>query len=472
MGPRRARLASGRVFHVPRGDPARLPPDGAVHAGRGLAVPRLRSRGAGAAAPSRACPRRGGGGGHSPRPRFDVLEPDGRDRGMGASHCAHRVAAPRHRRGGAVGKGERAQRRRDSARRQHVLPRHPARLRLRHSRRAVDPLRLEGRLRAASRAEDADACRPGRARIPRRLHPRALRFSWAPLLRRAAFHLCDRLPKLRTGPHALRPNSCRWRASAALLKSLAEKGDRMHRDLFARLGAAALLLLGVAARGQSELDLFEADARLKQETSVASVRPATVRDSPGVLTLLSRDEILASGARDLLDVLQLVPGFSPGVDVEGVTDVGFRGVWGHEGKILLLLDGQEMNETLYSTLQLGHELPADQIQSIEIVRGPGSARYGGNAELAVINVKTRNAQDLIGGSASVVYGQTAHGYGHRGISLTPGKQFDSGVSASVSGYFGQGNRSDRSYDDLYGNQAATTGGHSRVVPAYLNVAVA
>ena len=244
----------------------------------------------------------------------------------------------------------------------------------------------------------------------------------------------------------------------------------MHRDLFARLGAAALLLLGVAARGQSELDLFEADARLKQETSVASVRPATVRDSPGVLTLLSRDEILASGARDLLDVLQLVPGFSPGVDVEGVTDVGFRGVWGHEGKILLLLDGQEMNETLYSTLQLGHELPADQIQSIEIVRGPGSARYGGNAELAVINVKTRNAQDLNGVSASVVYGQTAHGYGHRGISLAAGKSFDSGVSASVSGYFGQGNRSDRSYDDLYGNQAATTGGNSRVVPAYLNVA--
>ena len=244
----------------------------------------------------------------------------------------------------------------------------------------------------------------------------------------------------------------------------------MHRNRFAPLGVAALLLCGAAARAQSELELFEADARLKQETTVASVRPATLRDSPGILTLLSREEILASGARDLLDVLQLVPGFAPAVDVEGAVDVGFRGVWGHEGKILLLLDGQEMNETLYSTLQLGHELPVDQIQSIEIIRGAGSARYGGNAELAVINVQTRTAQDLKGVSASVVYGQMAHGYGHRGISLAAGTSFDEGVSASVSGYFGQGNRSDGTYRDLLGNQASMNGGNSRLQPGYLNFA--
>jgi outer membrane receptor for ferrienterochelin and colicin len=244
----------------------------------------------------------------------------------------------------------------------------------------------------------------------------------------------------------------------------------MHRNRFAPLAVAALLLCGAAARAQSRLELFEADARLKQETTVASVRAAALRDSPGVLTVLSREEILASGARDLLDVLQLVPGFAPAVDVEGTVDVGFRGVWGHEGRILLLLDGQEMNETLYSTLQLGQELPVDQIQSIEIVRGPGSARYGGNAELAVINVRTRAAQDLKGVSASVVYGQTAHGYGHRGISLAAGTSLDEGASASIAGYFGQGNRSDRAYRDLLGNEASMTGGNSRLQPGYLNFA--
>jgi outer membrane receptor for ferrienterochelin and colicin len=56
------------------------------------------------------------------------------------------------------------------------------------------------------------------------------------------------------------------------------------------------------------------------------------------------------------------------------------------------------------------------------------------------------------------------------MSLAAGQSFESGLSASVSGSFGQGNRSDRNYDDLFGNQAAMTGGNSRLEPAYLNVA--
>src|SRR3989442_15000656 len=99
----------------------------------------------------------------------------------------------------------------------------------------------------------------------------------------------------------------------------------MHRNRFAPLGVAALLLYGAAARGQSELELFEADARLKQETTVASVRPATLRDSPGILTLLSREEIPAPGARDLLDVLQPGPGFAPAGDVAGPYRAGLPG---------------------------------------------------------------------------------------------------------------------------------------------------
>jgi outer membrane receptor for Fe3+-dicitrate len=102
----------------------------------------------------------------------------------------------------------------------------------------------------------------------------------------------------------------------------------MHRDRSAPLGVAALLLLAPAAHAEPAVDPLIGEAYLKEETSVASVRPATVRESPGVLTVLSRGDILASGARDLLDVLQLVPGFAPAVDVQGITDVGFRGVWG------------------------------------------------------------------------------------------------------------------------------------------------
>src|SRR5881628_3388115 len=85
------------------------------------------------------------------------------------------------------------------------------------------------------------------------------------------------------------------------------------------------------------------DDLLQTDVDVASKVPTTFREVPGVITVVTREEIMDSGARDLEDVLQLVPGFSLGVDVEGVTDVGVRGNWGHEGKVLLLIDGQQMN---------------------------------------------------------------------------------------------------------------------------------
>lgn len=78
-----------------------------------------------------------------------------------------------------------------------------------------------------------------------------------------------------------------------------------------------------------------------------------------------------------MQVLQLIPGFDFGVDVEGIVGIGVRGNWAHEGKVLMLWDGLEMNEDLYSTLQFGGHYPVGQIKRIEIIRGPGSAIYGG-----------------------------------------------------------------------------------------------
>jgi outer membrane receptor for ferrienterochelin and colicin len=114
----------------------------------------------------------------------------------------------------------------------------------------------------------------------------------------------------------------------------------------------------------------------------------TTRESPSIVTLVTEEEIRKSGARDLIDVLRLVPGFEFGMDVQGAVGVGIRGNWGFEGKVLFLLDGQEMNDNSYGTLVLGNHFSVQQIKRVEIIRGPGSALYGGFAELSVINVIT------------------------------------------------------------------------------------
>lgn len=208
------------------------------------------------------------------------------------------------------------------------------------------------------------------------------------------------------------------------------------------------------------------DDLLKTDVDVASKVPQTYREVPGVITVITREEIMDSGARDLEDILLLVPGFSLGIDVEGVTDVGVRGNWGHEGKVLLLVDGQQMNETLYSTNQLGNHYPVDQIERIEIIRGPGSAIYGGYAELAVINVITRGADELHGMAVYGEGGVMEHAVGHANVSVAAGDTAGK-LKMSIAGLFGMGHRSGASFTDFYGDTYSLR--DHELDPAFINV---
>ncbi|MFI5150684.1 MAG: TonB-dependent receptor plug domain-containing protein [Bacteroidia bacterium] len=211
----------------------------------------------------------------------------------------------------------------------------------------------------------------------------------------------------------------------------------------------------------------ELEALVNSLISVASKKPLSTRESPSILTLVTEEDIKASGARDLTDVLRLVPGIDFGVDVQGVVGIGMRGNWAHEGKVLMLLDGQEMNEGLYATTQLGNHFPIDQIKKIEIIRGPGSAIYGGYAEYGVINIITRQGGDINGVSVSGLYGQTAKDYMRRDISLAAGtKKGD--LEWSLSGMAGQGQRSDQVYTDVHGH-SFNMPGNSELDPLYANL---
>ena len=200
--------------------------------------------------------------------------------------------------------------------------------------------------------------------------------------------------------------------------------------------------------------------------SVASKKPLNIRESPSIVSLITVDEIKASGARDLIDVLRLVPGIDFGVDVLGVVGIGMRGNWAHEGKTLILLDGQEMNEILFGTTQFGNHFAIDQIKKIEIIRGPGSAIYGGYAEYGVVNIITKQGEDINGVSASAIYGTTQKDYMRRNINFSAGKKLND-FEWSISGMTGQGQRSDQNYKDVY-DSTVSLKGNSTLNPAYVN----
>lgn len=138
------------------------------------------------------------------------------------------------------------------------------------------------------------------------------------------------------------------------------------------------------------------DDLLEQSSTVSSKTALSARETPGIVSILTADEILNSGAEDLSDLLRIIPGIYFGQDVDGVTGIFMRGNWGHEGKVLFIIDNMELNENMYSVTQLFNHIPTAQIEKLEVIRGPGSALYGGYAELGVIKITTKSG-DLLKG---------------------------------------------------------------------------
>jgi outer membrane cobalamin receptor len=224
------------------------------------------------------------------------------------------------------------------------------------------------------------------------------------------------------------------------------------------ISAFLLLLAPVAARASwpafSDEEQFFLTERASLEetlnikTSVASKSAVGLRETPGLVTVITKDEIQSSGARNLMDVLKLVPELEFGMDDQGNLGLAVRGNWANEGKALLMWDGQVCNEPLYSTLQLDR-FPVDQIEEIEIIKGPGSALYGGFAELAVINIKTISGKTLRGSRAFAAYGQGEKERAREYAGYSYGNVFN-GTEVTAHAFLEDAQRSDRRYTDFNG----------------------
>ncbi len=189
--------------------------------------------------------------------------------------------------------------------------------------------------------------------------------------------------------------------------------------------------------------------------TLATQTSLRLRDAPSVVSVITRADIEAMNARDLLDILRHIQGFDFGVDVNGVVGMGLRGNWAHEGKILLMIDGLEMNELMYATTQLGNHFPPSLIERIEIIRGAGSSIYGGFAEYGVINIVTRGSENLNGLQINNMFGKVSN----NGDKISPLRQnFTASLGRSSvdwkawgSVFKGSALRSNQNFTDGLGN---------------------
>ena len=135
---------------------------------------------------------------------------------------------------------------------------------------------------------------------------------------------------------------------------------------------------------------------LNQEITIATKSKQKISEAPSIVTIITAEEIKNMGARDLRDVLEIVPGFEFSRTRNGVLNIGLRGTKDPRtsSKLLLLIDNVPYNTLMYGYVFYGgHELNIDAVERIEIIRGPGSALYGRNAFNGVVNIITKSAKN-------------------------------------------------------------------------------
>lgn len=165
-------------------------------------------------------------------------------------------------------------------------------------------------------------------------------------------------------------------------------------------------------------------------------------EAPNAMTVIDRSMIKSSGFRTISDVFMLVPGMYVG-NVNGHTPVvGYHGSTEEfSRRMQVLIDGRSVYLPPFSTVDW-EDIPLniDDIERIEVVRGPAAASYGANSLQGVINIITRDAASVNGASLSFAKGSegvadaAAH-FGKAGETLdyrfTLAHREDSGYGSSV-----------------------------------------
>jgi len=147
-----------------------------------------------------------------------------------------------------------------------------------------------------------------------------------------------------------------------------------------------------------DLDLMSLEDLMEVEVFSASKKEEPLFVAPAAVYVLTREQIQRSGATTIPDVLRGVPGVEVArIDASkwAVSVRGFNDVFAD--KLLVMIDGRTVYSPLFNgVIWSDNEIALQDIERIEIVRGPGGALWGANAVNGVINIITRRATDTKG----------------------------------------------------------------------------
>lgn len=170
---------------------------------------------------------------------------------------------------------------------------------------------------------------------------------------------------------------------------------------YSKIALATIFILGSSQLRADMGEMVEEDLMLlygdEETISIATGTSKPIHLAPSVASVITARDIMASGARTLSEVLELVPGLhvAPSYVARLNTTYAIRGIQtGDNAQVLLTINGMSAKNLTNGARLNFFEFPVSSIARIEVIRGPGSAVHGSDAYAGVINVITKNADDI------------------------------------------------------------------------------
>ncbi len=170
------------------------------------------------------------------------------------------------------------------------------------------------------------------------------------------------------------------------------------------------------------------------EVTSVSKDPREVMKTPAAITVITQEDIRRSGATSIPEALRL----APGVEVAQIDgdhwSVAIRGLAGQFSKdLLVLIDGRSVYTPLFAGVYWDvQDVVLDDVDRIEVIRGPGGTIWGANAVNGVINIITKSSEYTHGALVTLGGGNVDQGTGSIHYGGTIGKDFNYRVYATGS----------------------------------------
>lgn len=179
--------------------------------------------------------------------------------------------------------------------------------------------------------------------------------------------------------------------------------DRDEPEIDIEVPVLMLDIAGGREEGDEEIDL----ANVVQS---AAKGVTTVQEAPAIVTVLTGEDIYERGFSRIDDAFDTVPGWLRVDAIHGQFPFGI--VRGTLQSMLYMNDGISLFSPLENTASVGRVMPLELVKRIEMVTGPGGVLWGANSYMGILNVITKDADDVDGVEADIRYGD---GPGDRGV---------------------------------------------------------